>query len=275
MRLVQISDTHFGTERGAVVGALHAAITRLDPQVVALCGDITQRARRGQFEAARRFMEALPRHAVQIAIPGNHDIPVFNLWARIRHPYANYENAFRTREALWSGEGVTVLALDATSPRRHANGELPSAALRKHLANATASRSPHGVLIVAAHQPLWTAWKPDRSETLIGRDETAQILAGARIDMILSGHVHVPIIGTSATIDAALPWHFVLSGSGTAVSHRTRKGVPNSFNVVDVEGDRITVAQHNYGLAGFEPAKTRFFQRGPAGWSASEPSLQK
>ena len=82
--LLQISDPHFGTEQAPVVAALEALAAQQQPDLLVLSGDITQRARPAQFRAARALMERLG--APLLAIPGNHDIHLFNLWARLRHP---------------------------------------------------------------------------------------------------------------------------------------------------------------------------------------------
>ena len=92
--LLQISDTHFGTEQGAVVEALGTLAHEQLPDVVVLSGDITQRARPAQFRAARSFVDRLG--APVLAVPGNHDIPLFDLWARLRSPYGRYSAAFGT-----------------------------------------------------------------------------------------------------------------------------------------------------------------------------------
>ncbi len=96
MTLLQISDPHFGTEQPAVVEALLRLAQEIQPAAVIVSGDITQRARRAQFEAAREFVSRLSPPAV-VAIPGNHDIPLFNVIARMFHPYAGFERAFGTR----------------------------------------------------------------------------------------------------------------------------------------------------------------------------------
>jgi hypothetical protein len=64
------------------------------PDVLVLSDDITQRARPAQFRAARAFVDRLG--ALVLAIPGNHDIPLFNLWTRLRRPYAHYSAAIGT-----------------------------------------------------------------------------------------------------------------------------------------------------------------------------------
>ncbi len=268
MRLVQISDTHFGTELPEVMAALRRAVVDLAPELVLLCGDITQRARPPQFAAARRFMDSMPQSAARIAIPGNHDMPLFDLWARAFWPYRNYERAFGARESSWSAHGVYVLALDATHQLRK-DGALPESRLRAQLAAAAAARAPEDLFIVAAHQPLWTAWDQDRRRTLLHRKQTARLLAEARVDLVLSGHVHVPLIETSAVCDVALPWQFVLSGSGTAVSHRTRVGAPNSFNLIAFDGAELTVSQYDYRESAFASARSVRLQRAAQGWTIS------
>src|SRR6476661_987702 len=91
--LMQISDTHFGTEQGDVVEALVRLVREQAPDLVMLSGDITQRARRRQFAAARAFVDRLAPVPL-VAIPGNHDIPLFNVALRLMAPYANYSRAF-------------------------------------------------------------------------------------------------------------------------------------------------------------------------------------
>ncbi|HET9206155.1 MAG TPA: metallophosphoesterase, partial [Burkholderiaceae bacterium] len=91
--LLHISDTHFGTEQAPVVEALVRWAREQRPGLVVLSGDITQRARRKQFDAARRFVQRLGP-VPTLAIPGNHDIPLFNLAARVFSPYVGYVRAF-------------------------------------------------------------------------------------------------------------------------------------------------------------------------------------
>jgi 3',5'-cyclic AMP phosphodiesterase CpdA len=268
MRLAQVSDTHFGTERPAAVAALLATLAQLRPAAVILSGDVTQRARRAQFEAARQFVDALPAGAQRIVVPGNHDLPLFDLWRRFTAPYASYERWLGPRESLWQRDGVAVLALDATHPRRRKHGHVPPAHLQERLREARAACGPDGLLLVVAHQPLWTAWGADKRQTLIGRHETARLLSEARVDVVLSGHVHVPLLETSAASDPHLAWRFVLCGAGTAVSHRTRPRAPNSFNTLDLDpsGPALALTRYDWIDQRFDVKEVRRFTRGAAGW---------
>ncbi|HEX5420033.1 MAG TPA: metallophosphoesterase, partial [Gammaproteobacteria bacterium] len=138
--LLHISDTHFGTEQGPVVEALAALSQRLQPALVVLSGDVTQRARRRQFAAAAAFVKRLAPAPV-LTIPGNHDIPLFNLYARWRRPYANYRGVFGgSLQPRWQNADLFVLGVNTTRPSRHTDGEI-SALQRKQVANALRSAS--------------------------------------------------------------------------------------------------------------------------------------
>src|SRR5690349_15404657 len=89
MRTVaHLSDLHFGAALPEVVDGLHHAMSALRPDVIAVSGDLTQRARRGQFRRARRFLQALEPPTV--VVPGNHDVPLYNLFARFRNPLRGF-----------------------------------------------------------------------------------------------------------------------------------------------------------------------------------------
>jgi predicted MPP superfamily phosphohydrolase len=116
--LLQISDTHFGTEQPQVVEALLALAAQQQPDVVVLSGDITQRARAAQFSAAKAFVDQLD--APVLAVPGNHDIALFDLWSRLTQPYARYVEAFGTElEPVHMSQELLVVGVNtARYPRR-------------------------------------------------------------------------------------------------------------------------------------------------------------
>ncbi|MGZ5269625.1 MAG: metallophosphoesterase [Ramlibacter sp.] len=83
--LLHISDTHFGTEQPKVAAALLALAHERRPDLLVYSGDMTQRAREVEFAAARAFCQELGI-ARMLALPGNHDIPLFDVFARAMHP---------------------------------------------------------------------------------------------------------------------------------------------------------------------------------------------
>src|SRR5829696_2455368 len=89
-RIVHLSDLHFGRVNPALVDPLLRTVREVEPDIVAISGDLTQRARSYQFQQARSFLDALPKP--QIVVPGNHDIPLHNVFARFVEPLTKYEH---------------------------------------------------------------------------------------------------------------------------------------------------------------------------------------
>ena len=86
--LAHLSDLHFGRIGRGVLDALHRRLWQVKPDLVVVSGDLTQRARARQFRAARAFLDTLP--TPQLVVPGNHDVPLYNVFARFLAPLAGY-----------------------------------------------------------------------------------------------------------------------------------------------------------------------------------------
>ena len=150
--VLHISDTHFGTEQPAVVEALILLAQQQQPDLVVLSGDITQRARPDQFRAARSFVDRLATPV--LAIPGNHDIPLFDLWARLVSPYARYAVAFGGLfEPVYSSDDLLVVGVNTTRASRHKNGEVSKTQIDRVVALLAAAR-PEQLRVVVVHQPV-------------------------------------------------------------------------------------------------------------------------
>ena len=109
--VVHLSDLHFGADDPAVVAALQHDLGRLQPDVIAVSGDLTQRARNRQFASARTFLDALT--APLVVVPGNHDVPLYDLFRRFARPL----NRFRRHigdHASYVDEEVAVIGADTT-----------------------------------------------------------------------------------------------------------------------------------------------------------------
>ena len=86
--IAHVSDLHFGTVVPSIAEGLVADLQTLQPSLVVISGDLTQRARRGQFAEARAFLQRLPQP--QLVVPGNHDIPFFDVTRRFLSPLTRY-----------------------------------------------------------------------------------------------------------------------------------------------------------------------------------------
>lgn len=225
--LLQISDTHFGTEQRPVVAALLALARQQRPELVVLSGDITQRARPAQFMAARAFTDQLA--APLLAIPGNHDIPLFDLWARLRRPYARHCAAFGADlEPTHASDGLMVLGVNTTRPWRHKHGEVSRPQIERVVRSLAGAR-PGQLRVVVVHQPVAVTHAADAPNLLRGHAEALRHWADAGADLVLGGHIHQPFVARLAHGLSRPMWAVQ---AGTALSSRLRRGMPNSVNLL-------------------------------------------
>jgi 3',5'-cyclic AMP phosphodiesterase CpdA len=225
--LLQVSDPHFGTERPAVVEALVRLALALEPQVLLLSGDITQRATRAQFAAATAFVQRL-RVPHCVAVPGNHDIPLWQLPLRLLRPYARYRAAFGPAlEPSLDTDDLLLLALNTTRWWRHEDGQL-SAAQVERVTQRLALARPGQRRLVMLHQPLVVTRPEDEKNRLHGRAAALQAWGAAGVDLVIGGHIHLPFVLPLADGGWAVQ-------AGTAVSSRVRDGAGNSVNLIRID----------------------------------------
>ena len=232
--ILQISDAHFGTERAPVVEALLELARSESPDLVVFSGDITQRARRSQFSGARRFIDRLQPRAL-LTIPGNHDIPLFNLAARIFTPYANYTRAFGEElEPVFESGRLLVIGVNTTRPRRHVDGELSQEQIGRVAARLRAATAAQ-LRIVVVHQPVLAIAASDKHNLLHGHREAVPAWAAAGADIIMGGHIHLPYVRSLRTTFPDLPRDVWAVQAGTSISRRLRGRIDNSVNLIRVE----------------------------------------
>jgi 3',5'-cyclic AMP phosphodiesterase CpdA len=245
-RLLHLSDTHFGTELPGVRDALERFVACARPEVLVLSGDVTQRATRAQFARARDWLERLPvRH--QLVIAGNHDIPLFDLRERVRHPYRRMSEAFGTqREPLLDLPDWRIVTLDTTRWWRHEDGTLSRAQIER-TASALQAAAPDQIRVIATHHPLHVTRQMDERHRPTRHRAALSAWAGAGADILLSGHIHLP-----AVVPVAIEPLVALEGrgdvslrriwsvqAGTAISHRVREGIPNTVMLLEaLSGER-------------------------------------
>ncbi len=240
--LLQISDTHFGTERPEVVEALLALVAEQPPTLTVLSGDVTQRATPSEFAAARRFTDRLGP-APLLVVPGNHDIPLFDLWERFRTPYKDYCHAFGPElEPSYESDDWLVLALNTTRWWRHENGQVSHRQAERVAARLEAAR-PGQLRVVVTHQPVAVTLPKDGHTLLRGQAPAVQRWAQAGVDIILGGHIHLPFVLPLHRQRPQLPNAVWAVNAGTAVSSRLRRKAGNSVNYIHRSPDRPRCAR--------------------------------
>jgi 3',5'-cyclic AMP phosphodiesterase CpdA len=229
--LLHISDTHFGTEDPPLVLALQALAAELKPHALILSGDITQRARFGQFLAAREFVESLAVPKM-LALPGNHDIPLYNVLARVVMPYRGYQRAFggELEPVLEMGDAI-VIGVNTTRPERHKDGEVSPQQVAR-VVKLLREVPREKLRVVVTHQPACVMREEDEKDRLHGGHEAVKAWSEAGADLVLGGHIHLPYMtDVCARVKGARrPMYCVQAG--TALSLRVRHNTPNSVNVI-------------------------------------------
>lgn len=235
VRIFHVSDLHFGCADETALAWFAGAVAAERPDAVTVTGDLTMRARKREFEAAARWLEAL---RVPLTIePGNHDLP-WNPFLRLLRPYRRFRRLETSLERPIDLPGLHIVPLKTTARVQLRRNWSWGVVGRRSLTAAIemlGRKAKGGIAIVAAHHPLVDR-EDIRSQgrTLGGADALAQ-LAEAGADAVLSGHVHDPF---DAVIEAGgRPIRVI--GAGT-LSHRTRASRP-SFNQLTIEDGRLEV----------------------------------
>ncbi len=263
--IVHLSDIHFGRVDSRLVAPLVRTIHTIAPNLVALSGDLTQRARRSQFQQARAFLEQLPFPL--LVVPGNHDVPLYNIAARFLNPYAGYCRYIeRDLEPVYQNDEMIAVGLNsARALPFHGGGRLNGAQVARAAARLR-SAPPDAVKIVVTHHPFDLP-EGHGDEHLIGRSDMAmQQLAAAGADVFLAGHLHVSHVGHTAE-RYQIAGHSALVVQAGTLSTRGR-GELNTINVLRLARPRITIERYTWDEAGqaFQPSWSGTFQQSPDGW---------
>ncbi len=266
MRLIaHLSDLHFGRVDPATLPALHDTLIAACPDIVVVSGDLTQRARPGEFEAARRFLDGLP--FPQVVVPGNHDVPLHNVAARIMAPFRTYRSSFGNElEPLFMDLEIAVLGLNTARALTFKNGRINVQQVQRSCARLEGC-GPAVTRVIVTHHPFDVPATGDEGD-VIGRAGMAMAaFARCRVDLILSGHLHVGRAGPSAVRYGGTGWASLLVQAGTATSTR-RRGEVNAFNLIRIDRPHIAVESLAWDDASstFGSAGTAWFQHTPVGW---------
>ena len=263
--IVHLSDLHFGRVNSQLLKPLVSVIHDLKPHLVAVSGDLTQRARSHQFLEARAFLDTLPEP--QIIVPGNHDVPLHNLFARFVGRLTKYKRYVTANlQPVYADEELVAIGVNTARSLTFKSGrinELQVAQLRNELCG----RGDNVTKVVVTHHPFDLPEGHDERD-LVGRAGMAMTtLADCGADLFLAGHLHFSHTGHTAKRYRIAGHSALVVQAGTATSTRGR-GEPNSFNVVRIDGPNITVQRYVWqaSLEAFGRAGEENFQRTSEGW---------
>jgi 3',5'-cyclic AMP phosphodiesterase CpdA len=263
--LVHLSDLHFGRVDHALLQPLREEIESIKPDLLVVSGDLTQRARAAQFREARAYLDTLPHP--QIVVPGNHDVPFYNVLGRIFRPLTNYRRFITSDlEPFFVDREMAVLGVNTARALTLKGGRINE----EQVERIRAKLCPLDVSItkiVVTHHPfdLPDTHDPDH---IVGRAKMAmEIMASCGADILLAGHLHVSHAGNTAARYKFDGYAALVVQAGTATSTRGR-GESNSFNVLRIDEPRVSVQRYSWETAGaaFALQQEERFERSTNGW---------
>lgn len=262
--IIHLSDLHFGRVNPAILAPLTQFINSTRPDLVAISGDLTQRARTREYLAAREFLRAIP--FPQIVVPGNHDVPLHNLFSRFVRSLDRYRRYITDDlQPFFSDDEIAVAGVNTARGLTFKDGRINRRQLRK-LRAAFAEVPEDRTRIVVTHHPF--DLPANTQGHVVGRSRLAiKTIAECRVDMLLAGHFHIADVGYTAKRYSLPGYSALIVSSGTSTSTRGR-GQPNSLNLIRIEQPTISIQRQiwNADERVFEGLLLERFHRGADGW---------
>lgn len=269
VQLLHVSDPHFGGVVDlAQIEALEKMIPDLRPDVIVLSGDLTQRARHGEFQRARAFVNVAAQTAPVYVMPGNHDVawwwrPFLPLRTPLYRKYRRYFGADLTPTlkapgativGVLTSHGVGWLSMTWRLRDLAVKGHLPKREIER-ARRLFAAEPPEQARVLVVHHNVLRGELSRRMGLARARTAQRRIVASGA-DVVLCGHDHQE---GAALLDGRV----VVSTAGT-LSHRSRGGRPGSFNFLTIEPTavQVTFFRWDAGRGRFRASDTHAFARG-------------
>jgi 3',5'-cyclic AMP phosphodiesterase CpdA len=243
-RIVHLSDLHFGAHDERLVEAVDWEVDRLKPDLVVISGDFTQRAKTEQFREACKFLEGLRERGHEVlGVPGNHDVPLYDVLRRFLSPLARYRRFIDdTLCPFIELPGVAVLGINTARSMTFKDGRINRDQV--DFIRETFARTPSDKMrVIVTHHPLFALEVGGEVERAIGRQELAlDAVEESGVDIVLAGHAHHASSQDAGDLVTRAGGVLVVQ-AGTATSTRVREQ-EQSFNSIDVSDGSATITVH-------------------------------
>jgi len=265
-RLVHLSDLHFGAHDEELVEAVEQQVDQRKPDLVVISGDFTQRARTEQFRQACEFLERLRERGHEvIGVPGNHDVPLYDVLRRFLSPLARYRRFIdETLCPFVELPDVAVLGINTARSLTFKDGRMNKQQV-EFIRETFARVASDKMRVIVTHHPLFALEVGGEVERAIGRQELAlDAVEESGVDMVLAGHAHHASSQDAGDLVTRAGGVLVVQ-AGTATSTRVREQ-EQSFNTIDIAGVSTTITVHAWNGDEFEANDARRYQWQDGRW---------
>lgn len=268
-KLLHVSDVHFGPpHKPEVSAAILDLVADRQPDLVVVAGDLTQRAKPYQFREARQWVDALA--APSIAVPGNHDVPMYRVWERVFAPYGAYRKHFASDlEPTFEDDEMFVVGINSAYNWTIKDGRVSTARLRQ--VESQLAAAPEGKIRVAVvHHELIPAPRFGSQKVLSNAERLVEVLAAGKVQLVLSGHLHQAYAALAESYHPGVGAAMLIAHSGTTTSSRGR-GCERGRNTgywLEIETGRVRLV----GLE-WDAASRRFVEQAVHNYSLDASSI--
>jgi 3',5'-cyclic AMP phosphodiesterase CpdA len=267
--IAHLSDVHFGHHDDEVVAAVDAFLIERRPDLVVISGDFTQRARVEQYKMASEWLDRLQGHSLAtLAVPGNHDVPLYDVVRRFARPLHRYKKYIEDDLCPWfENDELAVLGINTARSLTIKDGRInreQMAIIRDRFAEVGSEK----VRILVTHHPLFAMPIGDEGELtkVVGRHEDAlKATAEAGVQILLAGHFHRSFAQSARDMVETAGAALVIQ-AGTATSTRLRGEELQSFNWLDLSPGRVELTVQRWDGTALVPGRPTAFEFAGGNW---------
>jgi 3',5'-cyclic AMP phosphodiesterase CpdA len=247
-------------------------IARFHPSVVVISGDLTQRARKKQFEAAGAFIRKIP--VSSLVVPGNHDIPFYDVARRTLTPLSRYRHYITTDlNPVFQDDELMILGANTARAAAFKNGRISMAQI-KILADKFCAAGSHLFKVLVTHHPFLPPLDSPYA-ALVGRGALAvEALEPCGIDLLLSGHYHRDYLGDLQSHYITVKRSIIVAQAGTTISKRTR-GEKNSYDRIIIDPPDICFYRYTWDGRRFAKTMTTRYKKVNGAWQLYPQNIQE
>ena len=267
-KIIHLSDLHFGAHDPVIVDAVERRLDEEQAELVVISGDFTQRAHTDQFQQAADFIARVRAAGHEVlAVPGNHDVPLYDVFRRFLSPLTRYKKFIDdTLCPFIQIDGAAVLGINTARSLTFKNGHISHEQM-DHIRETFAATDVHQPRILVTHHPLFAlpvGDGPELGHLMEDQQDALTAIAEAGVDLLLAGHNHRASINDAASLAKGAGKALVIQ-AGTATSVRVR-GEEQSFNRIEIDESGIRITVQRWNGHEFQSGDSELFERHGDEW---------